>query len=299
MIFYLYDKYDTIQETNYALNEVGRSSHGSGSANGTFSSYKIESGKFVGVGSYGSYPTSGGAYAYAILDSGGNNVKTSPGTKLLKIGGGAQVSYTLKIVYSNIKKSFVQTIIGEENEYPLDGSHTDNYWYIRRESIISKYLFQIENEIKKYEHGSWVDIGVAPATKNMFSEHGMDDISSIPTAELNDSMKLISWTDKNMERKIIVATPKSLYDTASKAYKGIGIIETEAEALDKSRSTLIATADHKEAVFHYSLNDGANWKAFNLEEMISIKNEEGNLLKIKVELPTTTATLSALSYAWA
>lgn len=166
-------------------------------------------------------------------------------------------------------------------------------------SSINKYLFKLGEEIFKYDEAAWNVVGTTPVTKTMFDANGMSDISIIPEKEWKPTMKILCWSDSEETKTANITIPISLYDNTTKAYKGIGIVESDVETLDESRSTLIVTADHKEAVFHYSLDDGANWKVFNLEEMISIKNEEGNLLKIKVELPTTTATLSALSYAWA
>lgn len=74
--------------------------------------------------------------------------------------------------------------------------------YIRINEIKNdKYLFQDGTEIKKYESGSgWVSVGTAPATKAMFDQYGMTDLSIIDNNAIqqltSDTPELLCWTDE-------------------------------------------------------------------------------------------------------
>ena len=100
--------------------------------------------------------------------------------------------------------------------------------YIRINEIKNdKYLFQDGTEIKKYESGSgWVSVGTAPATKAMFDQYGMTDLSIIDNNAIqqltSDTPELLCWTDEeetiNYTNDLCVnGTPiaSSSYDSSS------------------------------------------------------------------------------------
>lgn len=82
-------------------------------------------------------------------------------------------------------------------------------------------------------------------------------------------------------------------------YVGDCVLESEIEELPTGRKQLIVNADHQNCTFEFSLDDGTTWYNTAIGEVKDITTIEGNLLKIRVTLPDNTATITAISYAWA
>lgn len=59
--------------------------------------------------------------------------------------------------------------------------------------MLEKYLYQIDDTIYKIAEGSYVEVGPAPATEEMFIEHGNDSIDKDSIASV-DSAKLLFYT---------------------------------------------------------------------------------------------------------
>jgi len=164
------------------------------------------------------------------------------------------------------------------------------------------FLLQEGNRIKSYDNGSWIDLGPAPATKQMFDLHGLADISAID----EDAWKNISTRSGTIlaysevsDSIMLNVTRKNLYDPFSKSYKGTGIIETDVEIIDDHVSYLMVNADHKGCEFRFSLDNGATWHPINIGEVKDITSLFGTELKIQVELLNNESELKAISYAWA
>jgi hypothetical protein len=162
-------------------------------------------------------------------------------------------------------------------------------------------LIQAGTIIKTFVSGDWQDIGSAPATDQMFKDYAMSSTSSI-TAEqwkaIPSDSKILAYTETN---KVFTAdvTVHNLYDSNVKSYHGTGIIETEMEELNPHRKYLIVNADQEGCTFKYSLNNGSTWTSFTLGDVIDISAVAGTQLKIQINLPTDSAKLTAISYAWA
>ncbi|PVC75088.1 hypothetical protein C2I27_04165 [Priestia megaterium] len=167
-------------------------------------------------------------------------------------------------------------------------------------------LVQDGTEIKKWDLSStppsWSAIGQAPATKEMFTLHGIKDTSSIPAESwkvLGKGFKILCFSDQNIKMNANMNVPKSIYDSTQKSYKGKGAIETLPEVLPQGRKSLIVDAEHTGCTFEYSLNNGKTWYNVILKGITDISNVDGSSLIIRASLPTTAATLTSLSYAWA
>lgn len=172
--------------------------------------------------------------------------------------------------------------------------------FVLNAGITQKFLVQSENTIKKLS-GSWSDIGVAPVTDQMFKDHGMASLNDI-TAEqwkaLPKNSKILAYTEENKTFNASISR-SMLYNAGDKLYHGTGIIETVAEELPVYRRTLMIAAEHQECTFECSLDNGATWTAFQPNDVIDVSKKSGKQLKIRTTLPTDTATLTAISYAWA
>lgn len=167
-------------------------------------------------------------------------------------------------------------------------------------SVSQKFLVQSENTIKKFSD-SWQDIGAAPVTEQMFKEHGMTILDNITEAQwsglpVNSKVLAYSETGKTFMTDI---TSHNLYNSEDKLYRGTGMIETDTEELPAYRKTLVITADHQECTFQYSLDNGSTWNAFQSGNVIDVSKQSGKQLKIRINLPTDSATLTAIAYAWA
>ncbi|MFE9081930.1 hypothetical protein [Bacillus mobilis] len=164
----------------------------------------------------------------------------------------------------------------------------------------TRFLIDSDGTIKKLS-GSWTDVGVAPVTDQMFKEHGMTSVNDI-TAEqwkaLPKNSKILAYTESNKTFKAVISR-SMLYNSEDKLYHGTGIIETVAEELPVYRRNLMITAEHQECTFEYSLDNGTTWNAFQPNDVIDVSKKSGKQLKIRTTLPTDTATLTAISYAWA
>lgn len=167
-------------------------------------------------------------------------------------------------------------------------------------------LVQDGTDVKKWDLSStppsWSTIGQAPVTKEMFTLHGIKDTSSIPREswkELKKGFKVLCFSDQNIKMNANMNVPKSIYDSTQKSYKGKGIIETLPEVLPQGRKSLIVDAEHTGCTFEYSLNNGKTWYNIILKDITDISNIDGSSLIIRASLPTTAATLTSLSYAWA
>lgn len=106
-------------------------------------------------------------------------------------------------------------------------------------------------------------------------------------------------TCQTEEMHTIPSDSGSLYDSVSKCYRGMGAVETNTEELPDHRKSLMVNANHIDCTFKYSLDNGGTWSDLVIEEVIDIASETGTQLKIQVHMPTVTAELKALSYAWA
>lgn len=106
-------------------------------------------------------------------------------------------------------------------------------------------------------------------------------------------------TCQTEEMHTIPSDSGSLYDSVSKCYRGMGAVETNTEELPEHRKSLMVNANHIDCTFKYSLDNGGNWNDLVIEKVIDITPEAGTQLKIQVHMPTVTAELTALSYAWA
>lgn len=164
---------------------------------------------------------------------------------------------------------------------------------------INKFLIQEGEEIKTYKSGSWNVVGLTPVTMDMFNSYGMDKVTEVPDSEWKYSMKILHWSNNSRRKKAAITTPVSRYNDSLKLYKGQGVIETETEILPDGRTTLFIYAEYDNCTFEFSLDNGITWHECELNKVIDISEIEGNELKIRVHLPTKSATLSALSYTWA
>lgn len=139
----------------------------------------------------------------------------------------------------------------------------------------------------------------------------LERLNAINLAKLNFKANAIMQTDgyklddmviDTFEKDSMLYSPiesKAIYDQTNKFYKGIGGIETVTETLLVKPKTLIVNADHTEATLQYSLDNGLSWYTITSGEVKDISGITGTELKIRANLPTATATLTALSYAWA
>lgn len=169
---------------------------------------------------------------------------------------------------------------------------------IEKDISMMKLLFQHLNQIKTWLSGSWKSLS-GPLTKDLFIAEGVSSLSGIPTSALTNGTKILKWSDDASTSKLVMTVPRTLYDASNKLYKGIGIVETATETLAFKPKTLIVNADHTEAIFSFSLDDGATWYTITSGEVKDISGIVGTKLKVRASLPTATSTLTALSYAWA
>ncbi|UYX56156.1 hypothetical protein M3Y14_34815 (plasmid) [Bacillus thuringiensis] len=164
----------------------------------------------------------------------------------------------------------------------------------------TRFLVDSDGTIKKLS-GSWTDVGPVPVTEQMFKDHGMKSLDSI-TAEqwkaLPKNSKILVYSGEDKVFKASISR-NNLYHSEEKLYRGAGIIETETEELPAYRKTLVITADHQECTFQYSLDNGSTWNAFQSGDVIDVSAQSGKLFKIRINLPTDSASLTAISYAWA
>ncbi|MFE5391910.1 DUF4082 domain-containing protein [Bacillus thuringiensis] len=162
------------------------------------------------------------------------------------------------------------------------------------------FLIDSDGTIKKLS-GSWTDIGLAPVTDQMFKEHGMKSLNDITAKQwraLPKNSKILVYSEEDKVFKASISR-SNLYNSEEKLYRGTGIIETEMEELPAYRKTLMITADHQECTFQYSLDNGSTWNAFQSGDVIDVSKQSGKQLKIRINLPTDSAILTAISYAWA
>lgn len=172
--------------------------------------------------------------------------------------------------------------------------------FVINAGITQKFLVQSENTIKNIS-GSWADIGIAPVTDQMFKDHGMvslDDITAEQWKALPKNSKILAYTEEDKLFKATISR-SMLYNSEDKLYRGTGIIETVAEEISAYRRTLMITAEHRECTFQYSLDNGTTWTNFQSGDVIDVSKKTGKQLKIRITLPTDSATLTAISYAWA
>lgn len=164
----------------------------------------------------------------------------------------------------------------------------------------TSFLIDSDGTIKKLS-GSWTDVGSAPVTDQMFKDHGMKSLNDI-TAEqwkaLPKNSKILAYTEEDKAFKAAISR-SMLYNSEDKLYRGTGIIETVAEEISAYRRTLMITAEHRECTFQYSLDNGTTWTDFQSGDVIDVSKKTGKQLKIRITLPTDSATLTAISYAWA
>ncbi|MFJ6277218.1 DUF4082 domain-containing protein [Bacillus thuringiensis] len=163
----------------------------------------------------------------------------------------------------------------------------------------TRFLIDSGGTIKKLS-SSWLDVGDAPVTEQMFKDNGMSSLSGI-TAEqwraLPKNSKILVYSEEDKVFKASISR-SNLYNSEEKLYRGTGIIETEMEELPAYRKTLMITADHQDCTFQYSLDNAVTWNAFQPGDIIDISKKSGKQLKIQINLPTDLATLTAISYAW-
>ncbi|HDX9712866.1 hypothetical protein PDL03_18840 [Bacillus cereus] len=164
----------------------------------------------------------------------------------------------------------------------------------------TRFLIDSDGTIKKLS-GSWTDVGAAPVTRQMFKDHGMVSVNDI-TAEqwqaLPKNSKILVYSEEDKVFKASISR-SNLYNSEEKLYRGTGIIETDTEELPAYRKILVIAADHQECTFQYSLDNGSTWNAFQSGDVIDVSKQSGKQLKIRINLPTDSAILTAISYAWA
>ncbi|GAA0062989.1 hypothetical protein LAV60_07345 [Clostridium sporogenes] len=86
-----------------------------------------------------------------------------------------------------IPNILLEKVIGDENQYPKDGAHTDGYYYIRKNKLNNKFLIKQNNDyylIKSnfYNIGQPID---NTQLQNWYHKYGLDDINTI-TQSLNN-----------------------------------------------------------------------------------------------------------------
>jgi hypothetical protein len=164
----------------------------------------------------------------------------------------------------------------------------------------TRFLIDSDGVIKK-SSGSWTDVGPAPVKDQMFKDHGMVSLNGI-TAEqwktLPKNSKILVYSEEDKIFKASISRG-NLYNSEDKLYRGTGMIETDTEELPAYRKTLMITADHQECTFQYSLDNGNTWNAFQSGDVMDVSKQSGKQLKIRINLPTDSATLTAIAYAWA
>ncbi|CUB50869.1 hypothetical protein BN2127_JRS10_00386 [Bacillus subtilis] len=164
----------------------------------------------------------------------------------------------------------------------------------------TRFLIDSDGTIKKLSE-SWVDVGTAPVTDQMFKEHGMVSLNGITAGQwqaLPKNSKILAYSEDDKVFKASISRG-ILYNSEDKLYRGTGMIETDTEELPAYRKTLVITADHQECTFQYSLDNGSTWNAFQSGDVIDVSKQSGKQLKIRINLPTDLAILTAISYAWA
>ncbi|HDR4861021.1 hypothetical protein CON17_19855 [Bacillus thuringiensis] len=165
---------------------------------------------------------------------------------------------------------------------------------------IQMFLIQSENIIKKI-NSTWEDVGTEPVTYEMFKDHGMFSLNSITEEQwkaLPSNSKILAYTETEKQFTASISQ-HYLYNSEDKLYRGTGMIETDTEELPTYRKTLVIAADHQECTFQYSLDNGSTWNAFQSGDVIDVSAQSGKLFKIRINLPTDLATLTAIAYAWA
>ncbi|WP_253294943.1 hypothetical protein [Bacillus atrophaeus] len=107
----------------------------------------------------------------------------------------------------------------------------------------------------------------------------------------DDSLILINNNDS--ENKT------SLYDKNQGRYIGEGTLETVSEEVSSYCKSIIIDSECEGCEFQYSLDNGINWSAAQLGEIIDVSVWSDCQLKIKIDMLTPSSVLTALSYAWA
>lgn len=88
--------------------------------------------------------------------------------------------------------------------YPKSGD--GNYLYLNEITLMGevikeiKSLIEVNNTIKTFENGNWVDITNNPPLSSDFQTNGISDLSIIPSEkwnELSGTIKILTWTDYN------------------------------------------------------------------------------------------------------
>lgn len=88
--------------------------------------------------------------------------------------------------------------------YPQSGN--GNYLYLNEITLMGevlkeiKSLIEVNNTIKTFENGNWVDITNNPPSSSDFQTSGISDLSIIPAEkwnELSGTIKILTWTDYN------------------------------------------------------------------------------------------------------
>jgi hypothetical protein len=171
--------------------------------------------------------------------------------------------------------------------------------------ITNPYDYQASSigELQFYEDSSegWKTVASIPVTEEMFINNGMNNVSDVSEeawSQLSPNAKILAYTDGSNTFTADVTTA-SLYDDVEKLYRGTGVISTDMEEIPEGSKYLMVNADHTDAIFEYSLDNGVSWNPLTISEITDISKQTGTQLIIKVNLPTDTATLTAISYAWA
>lgn len=167
------------------------------------------------------------------------------------------------------------------------------------------YFVKTKNGYKKYSAGVWELFSTTLPTQAEFESQGMraSNVKAIPTSawkeiQVEDSdFKIIGFSLDNKVPNTKI-TLGNLYDSGDTSYHGTGIIKTEMEELQPQRKMLMVNADHIGCTFRYSLDNSTTWEPLALGEMMDISTKEGNQLVVEVNLPTGSAKLQAISYAW-
>lgn len=189
----------------------------------------------------------------------------------------------------------------------VEAKYYDSYYNITQFRLYgdvvqpSKLLLQSEGKIKTFDGSKFVDVGDAPVTEEMFLKSSFSDASVI-SGDLWKTLKtpkILAYSTAASQVNGSISAPATLYDQTSRCYIGIGTIETEEEAMPTSRKGLIISAEHTGCTFQFSADGGVSWNAAALDTIIDLSSLKGNRLRIRINLPATTAKLNAISYAWA
>lgn len=66
---------------------------------------------------------------------------------------GVIVTFYTSGITRYIKDVFVERLIAEDETYPTNGRHSDNYWYVRVEKAVPTIFVRVDGNYKNYDDG--------------------------------------------------------------------------------------------------------------------------------------------------